>query len=66
MSKDEYTPGGTPQAPANTSPNVKTSQEMYDNSTAHGRNQTGPNEVTLEPCLRLLRRVLTRPDKKFD
>ena len=66
MSHDVYTQGNTPQAPATTLPNVKASQGKHGESTAHGHNQTSRGEVSLEPCLRLLRRVLTRPDKRFD
>jgi hypothetical protein len=51
---------------ANTSPNVEASQENRGDSTTRKQDQTGRNEVTLEPCLRLLQKVLTRPGNKFD
>ena len=65
MKHDVYNRGSTPQAPANTSPNVEASQGKHGNSTVHNQNQTGRGEVTLEPCLRLLRRVLARPDDRL-
>ena len=66
MRRDVYNRGSTARIAANTSPNVEASQGKHGDSTVHNQIQTGPDDVTLEPCLRLLRRVLTRPDKKFD
>ena len=64
MNNDVYTRGSTSQAAANTSPKAKTSQKQRDNSPAPGQNQPARDEVSLEPCLRVLRRVLTQPGKK--
>ena len=66
MRHDVDTLGSAARRAANTAPNVEASQEKHGNSTTHDQNPTGRGEVSLEPCLRLLRRVLTRPDKKFD
>ena len=58
--------GSAAQRAGNTPPNVEASQGKQGDSTTHKQDQTGRNEVTLEPCLRLLRRVLTRPHEKLD
>ena len=66
MGHDVYSRGCAEEATDNTSPNVKTPREKHTELDADRQNQTGRGDVTLEPCLRLLRRVLTRPGKPLD
>ncbi len=66
MGHDVYDRGCVEHAADNTSPNVKTPREKHTEPDADRLNQTGRGDVTLEPCLRLLKRVLTTPRKPLD
>ena len=66
MGHDIYSRGKGTQEPDNTSPNLKASEEKHTDSNADCRNQTERSEVSMEPCLRLLQRVLTRPIRSLE
>ncbi len=66
MGHDAYDRGCGANGEDNTSPNVKTPREKHTESGEDSPNRTGRGDVTLEPCLRLLKRVLTRPGEPLD